>query len=114
MEKLSRYLWSTLLFVYSPPTKNSAVDSLCQKAVGYRCFGLSIGDLRVWLQFWLHFQILGRIFVQFSGHSVYLSLFDFLSVLKNIKNFITIVTDLWYVSYTTWAQYYKTFYSRKL
>ncbi len=29
MEKLSRYLWSTLLFVYSPPTKNSAVDSLC-------------------------------------------------------------------------------------
>ena len=30
MEKLSRYLWSTLLFVYSPLTKNSAVDSLCQ------------------------------------------------------------------------------------
>jgi len=30
MEKLSTYLWSTLLFVYSPPTKNSAVDSLCQ------------------------------------------------------------------------------------
>ncbi len=30
MEKLSRHLWSMLLFVYSPPTKNSAVDSLCQ------------------------------------------------------------------------------------
>jgi hypothetical protein len=30
MEKLSRYLWSMLLFVYSPLTKNSAVDSLCQ------------------------------------------------------------------------------------
>ncbi len=30
MEKLSRYLWSTLLFVYSPPTTNSVVDSLCQ------------------------------------------------------------------------------------
>ncbi len=30
MEKLSRYPWSMLLFVYSPPTKNSAVDSLCQ------------------------------------------------------------------------------------
>jgi hypothetical protein len=28
MEKLSRYLWSMLLFVYSPSTKNSAVDSL--------------------------------------------------------------------------------------
>jgi len=34
MEKLSRYLWSTLLFVYSSPTKNSAVDSLCQ------CYGI--------------------------------------------------------------------------
>ncbi len=31
MEKLSRYLWSMLLFVYSPLTKNSAVDSLCQQ-----------------------------------------------------------------------------------
>ena len=32
LEKLSRYLWSMLLFVYSPPTKNSAVDSLgCHK-----------------------------------------------------------------------------------
>ncbi len=30
MEKISRYLWSTLLFVNSPLTKNSAVDSLCQ------------------------------------------------------------------------------------
>jgi len=30
MEELSRYLWSMLLFVYSPQTKNSAVDSLCQ------------------------------------------------------------------------------------
>ena len=30
MEKLSRHLWSMLLFVYSSQTKNSAVDSLCQ------------------------------------------------------------------------------------
>ncbi len=30
MEKLTRYLWSMLLFVYSPLTKNSAVDSLFQ------------------------------------------------------------------------------------
>ncbi len=30
MEKPSRYLWSMILFVYSPLTKNSAVDSLCQ------------------------------------------------------------------------------------
>ncbi len=30
MEKLSKWKWSMLLFVYSPLTKNSAVDSLCQ------------------------------------------------------------------------------------
>jgi hypothetical protein len=30
MEKLSRYLWSMLLFVYSALTKNLSVDSLCQ------------------------------------------------------------------------------------
>ena len=34
MEKLSSYLWSMLLCVYSPPTKNSAVDSFCQYLVG--------------------------------------------------------------------------------
>ncbi len=34
MEKLSTYLWSALLFVYSPPTKNSAVDSLCHGTHG--------------------------------------------------------------------------------
>jgi hypothetical protein len=35
------------------------------KGAGCRYFELST----VWLQFWLHFQIIGRIFVQFSGHS---------------------------------------------
>jgi hypothetical protein len=37
MEKLSRYLWSMLLFVYSSLTKNSAVDSLCQYLYSLLC-----------------------------------------------------------------------------
>jgi len=49
---------------------------LTLKAVGCRCFGLSIWDLRFWLQFWLHFQILCEF------------LFNFLvTLLKNINNF---------------------------